>query len=238
MSSRTAATGSRPARARASSRDTGAPISTSAFPERKRPGSFTTMPTGKSVTAGAPAASASRSSRAAPVRSVFRVGSGWLTPSGKMTIASPAGQRVRHGAERLRIARGVAVGVLPPVDGERAGQRQEGRDQRMAEEAGLGQGAQRPRHGGHQQHRIDQAVLVIAGHEQRPGGRDVLEAGHVYPPVEDRQQRAHERADEPWAHDVSDAGRRAARRPPSWRRRSRRSPPSAAPRRRQRRAPR
>ena len=47
------------------------------------------MPTGKSVTGGAPAASASRTSRAAPVRSAFKVGSGWLTPSGKITIAWP-----------------------------------------------------------------------------------------------------------------------------------------------------
>ena len=90
MSVRTAVIGSRRCSSAQSPVATGAPISTSAWPARNRPGSLMTRPTGSSVTGGAPLASASSSTRAAPVRRVMSAGSGWLTPSGKIRIASPA----------------------------------------------------------------------------------------------------------------------------------------------------
>ena len=89
MSRRAASSGSVRASATRSAVSTGSPTAIRAQPARNVPGSWNMSPTGRSVTGPTASASAASSMRAAPVRSGISVGSGWLTPSGKIRIASP-----------------------------------------------------------------------------------------------------------------------------------------------------
>ena len=70
-------------------------------------------------------------------------------------------------AEHRLVAGGIAARVLPPLDGQGAGQADEPADQRVAEERGLRERTEPPGHRGEQEHRIDHGVLVVRGEDQR-----------------------------------------------------------------------
>ena len=207
--SETRAGAAEPAQARSAS--TGAPIQTRARPSRNVPGRSNTSPTGRSVTrkpSGAPSSAAS-SRRAAPVRTVCSVGSGCVRPSGKIRIAPPVAQGRARRREEGRVLLRIVPGLLAAMDRKPADQPEERADERMTEERGVREDAQRPREGRHQDHRVHDRVVMIGGHDERPRGR------HVFPPddldarVEEPEQQPGEAADE----RVPSRGRRSVRSP-------------------------
>ena len=66
-------------------------------------------------------------------------GSGWLTPSGKTRIASPRPRAAAAASNMTSLPTGPAPDVLAARHGNRPGQPDEGTDDRMAEERGLGE---------------------------------------------------------------------------------------------------
>jgi len=92
---------------------------------------------------------------------------------------------------------GLAPDVLSARHGNRSGEPDEGPDDRMAEERGLGERDERSGKGGQQQHRVDERVLVIGGQDDRPARGHALRSDHVHAPIEQGEEPARQGADEP-----------------------------------------
>jgi hypothetical protein len=76
-------------------------------------------------------------------------------------------QRLDHRGEHGGV-RGRAVVVLAPVDRDDAGQCQEGSGRQHPPQRRLGQEPGQAAERGHQQHRVDEAIEVAGGHDDRP----------------------------------------------------------------------
>ena len=178
---------------------TGGPIRTSARPSRKVPGCWKTRPTGSSVTSGPAGASLLGGEEHAR-----RAGADFLEDGLGLRAAfrededrAPGAERCRGRGERARIAGGIVPRLLAPMDRQRPDQAEERADQRMAEERRVRQGAQGPRDRHEQEHRVHDRIVVIGRDDQRSRGRNVLDADDLDAGVEEIEEEARERANEP-----------------------------------------
>ena len=103
-------------------------------------------------------------------------------------------ERGRRGGERGDVLRGVAAGILTPMDRQRARQVEERRQDRMTEERRLRHGPERARQGREEEERIDERVPVIRDDDQRAVPRHAVQSDYLDPVIEDAHQRPRDQA--------------------------------------------
>ena len=84
--------------------------------------------------------------------------------------ARAQGRHHRH--EHLHVLLGIGARVHPPMHGHAVHQPEERGDEGMAEERSLGEHADRPVEGGHDEHGVDEGVAAIGAHHDGAHGGD------------------------------------------------------------------
>ncbi len=125
-----------------------------------------------------------RGARAQLEQRRLRLGAAFGEDQDGAAVAQGGGRGVEEG----RVARRVGAGLLTPMDRQRAEEPEERTDERMREERRVRERAEPAGHDGDQQHRIDDGVVVVRGHDERPRERDVLRSHHLDPAVEHLEQ--------------------------------------------------
>ena len=120
-------------------------------------------------------------SRTSTQRHQRRVGLAHTLRKDQHRLARP--EMSGRGRKHCPVPRGVAAPFLAAVDRQRAQQTQEGADERVTEQRRFRDWHQPSRDQPEQEHRVNQRVLVVGRHDQRPGFRNVLEADEVDAPV-------------------------------------------------------
>ena len=105
-----------------------------------------------------------------------------------LTLPERLLRRPEHG---LVVHRAISL-VLPPVDGDGARQSRELADDRIAEERGLGDGAEPPRQRGGEEDAVHETLLVSGRDDEGPGGGHPLKPDHVDAPVEEPDEKPRE----------------------------------------------
>ena len=110
---------------------------------------------------------------------------------------APVAQHARGRGEHGRVARAIVPRFLAPVHRDGADQPEDEADEGITEERRLGDGGDRSLQGGHEQHGVEQRIVMVRGDDEGTVAREALGADHIDTLIEHLHDPAQERANDP-----------------------------------------